>query len=269
MWTNAAKKNLSKHPMDIYSKVMVTEDHMTADISEGFGDMLLDILMFDDADLVQESLNLLVVHTSQKDLFFRAAKEMQIIHSVRTDNVFKNLTEMLRVLTSSAEMFEIWSELENEEDLSSADDVIRNLRGIKELLMRKNDDRTLGIRSSVLVDEEVQNLLRNMDAMSCFMTVQETLYDGGREELKLLVVSIMKECNDVIVWFVKNSEENQVIAFKHISWFVDRVDDGIHSSKVVRAILEGNRCKFTTIYSLLLQFCYYYYCYYHYYNNYY
>eukprot|EP01034_Spumella_vulgaris_P000942 gene942-1242_t len=73
------------------------------------------------------------------------------------------------------------------------------------------------------------------------MALLESLFDGGREALKPQIVEIMKQCNEVVCWFVKDCEANQVVAFKDIEWFVDRVDDGVCSSSVVRAILEGNK----------------------------
>ncbi len=227
--------------MEIYAKVMLAEQSMSADISDKFDHVLLDIMMYSDAHLVQESLNLLMVHKSQQELFFHTAENIQIIYSPRIEKICKDLTDLLRDLKRLAEMYEIWSEMETEEDKASAAKVVKILKRIKELTVKNNEDKTLCIKSLVLVDEEVQNLMRNLDAMSCFMALLDSLYDGGREALKPQVVDIMRQCCELICWFVKDCEANQVAASKHIEWFADRVDDGVNSSSVLRAILEGNR----------------------------
>jgi hypothetical protein len=241
-WCNDEKMNLKRSPMEAYNKVLLTEESMSADISDKFDSVLLDIMMYSDANLVQESLNLLMVHKSQQELFFDTAANIQIIYSPRIEKICKELTELLRDLKRLAEMYEIWSEMVSEEDKASAAKVVRILKRIKDYTVKSNEqDKTLCIKSLVLVDEEVQNLLRNLDAMSCFMALMDSLYDGGREALKPAVVDIMRQCSELICWFVKDCEPNQARAFKDIEWFVDRVDDGVNSSAVLRAILEGNR----------------------------
>ena len=82
----------------------------------------------------------------------------------------------------------------------------------------------------------------------------EALYDGGREELKDEIVSILRSCNDVIVLFVKNNSANQMIAFQNIDWFVEHHTDNIGSTTVARAILEGNLG--TTFYYLIISYNY-------------
>jgi predicted translin family RNA/ssDNA-binding protein len=190
-------------------------------------------------------------HKSQRDLFFEIAERIQIIYSPKVENTYRSLAKMIKELQQLAEMYEIWSDLENEADLANASRVQEILSQIYHYVGRKNDDRTLGIRVTVLVDEEVQNLLRNLDAMTVFMTLQETLFDGGREELKPLIRTILQKCNDLICLFVKNSEINQTIAFEYMDWFIDRIDDNINTAKVLKAVVEGNKGKIRLIFFLL------------------
>jgi hypothetical protein len=97
----------------------------------------------------------------------------------------------------------------------------------------------MDIKISNLVDTEVQTLLRNLDAMSAFMELQVSLYDGGREELNTQVEAMLVNCNEVIVLFLCGSPVNQEIAFKHLAWFVDRTDDKINSSRGMLVLLVG------------------------------
>eukprot|EP01038_Epipyxis_sp_PR26KG_P012176 gene12176-16306_t len=239
IWNNDRKKNISCDAVDIYNK-KVTQENISKNISANFDYILLDIMMYSDTSLVQEALHLLMNHTSQREIFRKTSHQIQILYSPKVEDVFRNLSRMLRDLQRLAEMFEIWSELSNDEDIASAHETLDILKKIKGFIMKNNDDKTLSIRSEVLVDEEVQILLRNLDAMTTFMTVLEALYDGGRDIIKDRILLIMQACTNLICWFVKNSETNQVVAYKYFDWFVDRIDDNINSEKVIRAILEGN-----------------------------
>lgn len=248
VWTRGRNKLVSlkqndkgASPIEIYKQIVAVEENIPVDLLARFDVVLLDMIMYQDEKLTHEALQLLMIHKSQRDRFLEVAENVQIICSPRIETVCRKLGNMLRELRGLAEKFEIWSELSTEEDQQSARKVFSILDSIKGYLAKRNEDRSLGIRSEILVDEEVQSLMRNLDAMSTFMALLESLFNGGREELKDSIRSILKFCNAIICWFVKNSSENQASAFRYISWFVDRVDDGIDSAKVVRAILEGNK----------------------------
>lgn len=242
-WCKAIKNKQNCDPVQTFHKALASEERLSSELSVKFDSVLLDAMMYSEKSITHSALHLLMVHKSQKDLFFKIFENVQIIYSPRIENICKHLTDMLRELKGLAEMFEIWCELESEDDIKSANRVQEILHAIKGYLIKRNDDQTLSICSATLVDEEVQNLMRNLDAMTAFMTLQEALYDGGREELKPIVCDILKLCNELICLFVKTSETNQNVAFKYLEWFVERVDDNINSSMTIRTILEGNRGK--------------------------
>lgn len=193
-----------------------------------------------------------MVHKSQRDIFFEIAEKIQIVYSPKVAGICRSLASMVAELQRLAEMFEIWSDLESESDLAKARRVNEILDIIMGYVGRRNEDRSLGIRATILVDEEVQNLLRNLDALDALITLQEALYDGGREELRPMVRDILKKSNNLVCLFVKNSATNQEVAFEHFEWFIERISDDIGSSKVVRFILEGNKGIFFIIF---VSFC--------------
>eukprot|EP01039_Chlorochromonas_danica_P008105 gene8101-8940_t len=239
-WCDEIKKKKKSDPVAILNKMLNSEESITTELSSKFDSVLLDVVMYSDTSLTQHALQLLMVHKSHKDQFLQIAEKIQIVYSPRIEAICKNLTQMVRDLKSLAEMFEIWCDLESEEDQRSAHRCGEILGNIKGYLTNTNDDRTLGMRSIVLVDEEVQHILRNLDAMTAFMALLEALYDGGREELRPQVEEIMRSCCDLICWFMKSLDSNQMVAFKNIGWFMELIDAGINSSSVVRIMLEGN-----------------------------
>lgn len=160
-----------------------------------------------------------------------------------------------------AEMYEIWAELQTEEDYESAKRLTECLDYMQTSIIVVNRDPTFSARSETLVDEEIQTILRNLNAIPIIMNLQETLFagtfhqlsltylhgirflrgmPGGRDSLKPEISKIMKLANGLMYHLVKSCRANQSIAFKYIHWFVERVDDGFLTSKVLRALLDGN-----------------------------
>mmetsp|Transcript_31677 Transcript_31677/g.43452 ORF Transcript_31677/g.43452 Transcript_31677/m.43452 type:complete len:3399 (+) Transcript_31677:56-10252(+) len=225
---------------EVYKSIVTADRSSSVKLSDRMDTLLLDLLMYNDGVLVQEALNLLILHQNQKASFFEITENVQIIVSSKLEKTYDELDKKIHEIKRLAEKYEVWWELHTEEDRECADKIMQYLVDIIDYIIIDNNDKTLNIRSEILVDEEIQTLLRNLNAMPCLMLLQETLFAGGREELKPEVFQIMKECNRLIYFMIKNSKPNQNIAFKYIEWFVDRVDDGFECSKVLRALLDGN-----------------------------
>ena len=220
-----------------YFNVMNSEKDLLDDVAPHFNELLLDIMMYSNSNLLQEALELLMVHNCNTLLLMTTAKSVQIIYSSKTETKLKEISQLLRTLRAMTEKYEIWSNKpDTENDFESMYGIIDT---IISLSTKQNEEPSLGIRNEILVDEEVQMLLKNLDAMSCYMLVNETLF-YQTEHLSLPVIKILQHCNKLICWFVEGSNENQQIAFRHIDWFIDRIDDGIMSSAVIRSILRGN-----------------------------
>jgi hypothetical protein len=230
-----------KSPLDMYLDTINEEEDVSTQIPASFDGVLVDMLMYSNSDLVESALNLLMVHKSKNQLLFQAAEKTQIIYSEQVEAKFKFMTTTLRDLKRGAEKFEIWGELAVQEHINDAKSMNTMLNQLIALIKCPNDDASLNLREEYVPDAEVQNLLLNLNAMPTFMTIQETLFDGGRETLKPLVVDILRSCNELIYWFVKFNEKNQEVAFHHLGWFFERIEDDVGSSLVIRAILQGNR----------------------------
>lgn len=263
-WSEEAKADQYCDPLSTYEKMMAEEKAISPELSSKLDHVLLDTIMYSDMELTkvtfsrslssvskavyfyipqfpQQAIHLLMVHKSQRDLFYDVAEQIQIVTSPKVESVCHSLSAVVHELRKSAETYEIWSDLETGSDLAKAARVQGLLKQMTQTVSKPNTDKTLGIRYPVLTYEEVQNTLRNLDAMEVFITLQIALFDGGREELKPTIREILGACNDLICLYVRNSESNQADAFRYINWFVERIDDGINTSKVLRAIFEGNK----------------------------
>ena len=142
---------------------MSSEESISAELSLKFDQVLLDTLMYSDVDLTKEAIRLLMVHKSQRDLFFEIAESIQIVYSPRVALICRNLSTMISELQRLGEMFEIWSDLETPSDLEKANRVKDILINIMNDVGRKNEDKTLGIRALVLVDEEDRRYFKQQE----------------------------------------------------------------------------------------------------------
>lgn len=237
---NMMKTN-GRSAQDVYRNVASSDTDLSADIPPTFDAVLTDIIMYNDPLLVQQALQLLMVYKSTDRLLCEAMYNVQIIYSPRVEFKCKEIVVMLRDLKRMGDMFEIWGKLETAEDKATGDEMEHNLQRMAELIVKTQDNKATVLSDLYMqFDEEVQQLLLNLDAMSTFMILQNSLYDGGNE-CSPMVKKLWRSVNDILCLFVNNCPANQEVVFKHISWFVARADDGVGCSKVIRATLKGNR----------------------------
>lgn len=220
-----------------YFNVMNNERDLLDGIPPMFNELLLDIMMYSDSKLLPEALQLLMTHNCNTLLMMTTAKKVQIIYSAKTEARLNEINQLLRTLRTMTEKYEIWGSKANPEtDYETMYVIIDTIIGLS---TKQNEETSLGIRNETLVDVEVQMLLKNLDVMTCCMLVNETLF-YQTEKLTLPILRILRHCNQLICWFTEGSPENQQIVFRHIEWFIDRIDDGIMSSAVIRSTVRGN-----------------------------
>ena len=209
-------------------------------IPVGFDKVLADLIMYDNRDLTNEALHLLMLHKNKRHILLDLSKDIQIVYSPKVENKLAEAKQSLQSMRRIAEKYELWQGLKSPEDLETHKQLNTLIERMIKLMKKINEEKTLAVKSEWIPDEEVQNLLRNLSAMSTFMTVIEALYDGGREEPPAPIKETMNRCMMMVSTFVMENPRNQALAFSHLYFFVDRVDDGLDSARVVKCILEGN-----------------------------
>lgn len=239
-WFDDTIRNKGVDAKRLYEQVCI-QNNLSGSFPEQFGDVLLDVIMYSDPVLVQEALKLLMVHQCSEGRFISTAERVQIIYSTKLEHLYKSLIEDLTQIKVLAESFELWCDFATEKDAAAAKNLLDILLSICAHATRKTDARKLDCDATHYADKEVQQLLYNMDAMSTFMCVQHALCDEGLSHKDTRIDEIIRACNDLIIVFVDCNEVNQVVAFPYLEWFLERIDDTCHSSKVAKAIISGNR----------------------------
>ena len=240
-WFDDTIRNKGGNAKGLYAEVC-SENDSSACFPEKFGEGLMDVIMYSNPVLSQEALRLLMVHECSEWRFICTAQKVQIIYSTKLEHLHKSLAVDLKQVNALSESFELWCHLSSDKEVAAAQNLLNIINNIASQVARQHDTRKLDCDMGSRADREVQQLLYNMGAMSTFMSVQFALLDeGNKGQPDERIDAIITACNDLITLFVDSNEINQAVAFSHLEWFLDRVDDNLHSSRVARAIVAGNR----------------------------
>ena len=249
-WSDSDRNEFSDDdkstPREVYDRLMTEDNLLTNAFPKHFDSTLLDILMYSDSELAQEGLNLLLLHKSQEELLFHNMKKMQIIYTDRMELKYVEISEILKKVSRLAEAFEIWANLETPQEISVAEMTLQAIEKVITFVKVETPLTTINLASSLQVDAEVQLLLLNVNVVDTILSLQFALLDAsqareGVNKRHPLVLRIIRACNDLLELFVYKNPANQAAAFKHFDWFLSQVDENVNSSKVVRAIVSGNR----------------------------
>ena len=127
---------------------------------EQLNDILIDVAMYEDADLVQEVLDVTVAHYSKRSILLENARSVQLLVSQKRERQFRQIDIMLRDLESNAETQELWGNLLTEDDKTKSKQT-HDILG--ELLYSVRSRReVLEFDEEFSPEKDVQDLLRNL-----------------------------------------------------------------------------------------------------------
>lgn len=229
-----------KSPTQAFQEERENSVDIASDVPSELDDVLLDNVMFSDSGLVQESLNVLMLHKSRQHLMLEVANRLQLLHPQQGAR-YKEMTTMLTEVKTKVEKFEIWGEMYNAKEESQGHRLLELLRALLGFVRQPSDVYTLSIRSEYMADPEMQQLLVNLNSISVLVLLQQTLMEPGKEP-KPLILDILRASNELLTWMIKGNPSIQAQAFQYLQWFVERIDGNvdIYSSQVAAVILEGN-----------------------------
>lgn len=238
-WSESHAEGLLLQPVEAYRKALARVDQY-ADLPPEFDAILLDMLMHSDSKITREALQLLVMHKSSRHILFEVLQDVKIVYSPKVKQKLEQLQKIMRDVQRMTEMYEIWQDFATEEDIETADDMLASIQTLDAFMKKLNENPSLTIESHFIPDEECQQIARNLHAMDCIMGLFHTLWNGGRSSLDPRIVKILRLASSFIRSFVVDNERNQLDAFPHLNWFVERIDDGLDAHIVIQSILLGN-----------------------------
>lgn len=229
-----------RSPTQIFEDVILNSKQFTLGV-DMFDDIFIDNLMYVHPELVQVGLDVLMAHHSSRSVLLHNFKQVQLLVSPRREEQFRRVDHMLLVLERNIETNDIWGELSTDAH-RVVNDEMKNILGLLVTFCR--------IRRTVLEfgldyrpDGEIQDLLRNLGFFDIAMKMLRLLH-GLNAETKPVAsknnLDLIRLCNDLLYWFTFDNPQNQVLVYDQLSFFLDTLDMGIGSHKVIRALFDNN-----------------------------
>ena len=236
-------KEDTRTPSEIFESV-VTESSTLSLARADLNDIFIDVLMFNEPELVQVSLDVLVSHYSTRATLLRNARKIQLLVSTKRQRQFKQLSQMLLQLESNAETQELWGNLVTDADKlqsKQTSDILTEL-----LFTCRAKRAVLEFNESFKPEVDIQDLLRNLGFFEISMKVYNLMEsieeddDGNIGIVGENTLNIVKICSELMYWWVLENPENQLIAFNSLDFFVKTLDDDIGSHNVIKSIFKNN-----------------------------
>ena len=168
LWHKGEKKD---SPAELFDYVIVSSKELELDSSGILEEIFIDLCYYDYPQLVQESLQVLMVHHSTRQILLDNIKQVQLLTSTSQEDLHDRLKQKLMILDKHAEQSELWVEFENPGDDAICEEVQSILAELADYC--KTDSENLDPDGGDAPDEEVQNILRNLGAFEVAATVLE------------------------------------------------------------------------------------------------
>ena len=232
----------SRSPPEIFESV-VSSRELTLERAD-FIDIFLDTLMFENAELMQNALDVIVAQYSQHEILLRNASHLQLLVSKKREKQFGLVDQMLLQLERNSETQELWGALQTEEDrLVSAQthdiiDELINLVRVRRMVLEFDEQ--------FAPEPQIQSLYHNLGffeiAFKVFGLMDSIDEDefGNLDEAGQNTKDLVKKCSELMYWFLLENKINQELGFTELDHFINTLDDSIGSDKVIRAIFKNN-----------------------------
>jgi hypothetical protein len=231
---------ISKTPTEIFEEVMTNSKQITLGL-DMFDDIFVDNLMYVHPELVQVGLDVLMAHHSSRSVLLDNAKQVQLLVSAKREEQCRRVDQMLLLLERDTETNDIWGELSTDEHRATNEEMKNILRHlVKYCRIRRT---VLEFELDYRPDKEIQDLLRNLGLFDISMKVLRLLHSLNAETKPVASknnLELISLCNDLLYWFIFDNVQNQVLVFDELSFFLDTIDTGIGSHKVIQALFDNN-----------------------------
>ncbi|GMH52463.1 hypothetical protein TrRE_jg12234, partial [Triparma retinervis] len=273
------KGELKESPTQIFKNVIESSKELELDNTGDLEDIFIDLCYYDYPDLVQNALQVLMVHHSTKRILLDNMKQVQLLTTSWQEELHDKLFLKLKLLEEHAEKSELWVEFESPKDFEICDEVLAILADLTDTLKISNE--TLEFGADEAANTDLQNVLRNLGAFEVAATVLELAGElddddddddddeeddsdgsgseddaggkkGGEDDAGSIgsrslgstksekVHNILLLCNTFLTWFVRDNVENQALAFRNLELLQETIDDGIDSTRVIAQIFRKN-----------------------------
>ena len=227
-------------PEEIFLEVLEKSKELTLDLHD-FDHIFIDNLMYVHTDLVQITLDVLMSHYSSRQILLNNMQKVQLLISTHRVQQYKRVDLMLTRLERNIETNELWGHLKTESDHKTNKETQEIMKDLVDLCTIHRS--VLEFDQTSCPDDEIQNLYRNLGFFDIALKVMNLLHSCN-DELKPVASennrTLIKLCNNVLYWFSYDNKINQELLFEEFNYFLDTIDMGLNSHRVIQAIFVNN-----------------------------
>jgi len=211
-------------------------------------DILLDLCLYNDRDMVQQTLTLLMLHHQPANTLLLNARDVQLMVNDEEERLFLKLKNDLSELQRQAESEEIWGALEEPEHVEISERVKEILRSLIKVC-KASSPKLLMSRGVYAANTKNQTMIRNLGGFNVVLTVlqlKEKLSGiSSTEEGELgpeleNTKAIMRLNSAFLCWLVHDNPTNQEVAFHHLETFIELSPLGVGATSVMVEVLRDN-----------------------------
>jgi hypothetical protein len=160
-----------KTPSEIFFDVIESCKELELDETGELEHVFIDLCYYDYPALVQNSLQVLMVHHSTRQILLENMRQVQLLTTSAEESLHDRLKAKLKLLEEHAEKSELWVEFENPKDFEVCEEVQQILAQLTDEI--RTDTETLEYGGDEAANAEIQNILRNLGAFEVAATVLE------------------------------------------------------------------------------------------------
>jgi hypothetical protein len=202
----------------------------------------IDLLMYQNHDLVQRSLEVLMTHHSAKKYLQQNLVDLQLLVSAKREQQYARLELMVTQLRRDIARHDVWGRLQSQDDRNTNAEMLKNLQELTRCIKRRRS--VMQFEEAYEADVTLQGILRNI---GCFdMCIQMLTLRNSIDPNEMHTPyarntkQLMLNSNTLLYWFVYENPKNQLLAMPHLPTFIDTIDLGISSHRVITAVFKNN-----------------------------
>lgn len=202
----------------------------------------IDLLMYNNHELVQRSLEVLMTHHSAKTYLKQNLIDLQLLVSSRREQQYAKLELMVTQLRRDVARHDVWGRLHSQDDRNTNLEVMKSLQELVEAIKKRRT--VLRFDEPYEADLTMQGILRNIGCfeMCVQMLALRKTIDPTEQHTPVArnTKQLMLNSNTLLYWFVYENPRNQQLAMPYLSVFIETLDAGIGSHRVISAIFKNN-----------------------------
>jgi hypothetical protein len=214
-------------------------------------EILTDLCMYEDTELVHETLRLLVLHSQPYKLMMDELHEVQLMVTEEEEVLLDKLKDDFYKLQILIESFEVWSGLEDKASILKSEQAMDILDDLTDAC-RLPTDKLLMSRGSFVSNIDTQKLMRRLggfdvmlNGVSCFSNDDsdfdlDMLEIGLKDDKTDNISRILSKTLELLAWFISDNKEHQALVYQHLDVFERLASTNSGATLVMVEIFRDN-----------------------------